>query len=128
MIQEFYAWWFANVFAPFARFVIFDHLILCVSITALTITILLGCFYKEDTRSWEPWSEKWGYPLAILIVGTFFVPPCTVLAVLLLPGVAMFAVPVGGLLMLFRWLQNEKERRRLRKLWCETVHKKGEYE
>lgn len=128
MIQQSYSWWFVNVFDPFGRFVIFDHLVLCLVITAVSITVLLGCFYKEDPHSWEPWAERWGYPLAILICGTFFVPPATVIFVLLLPGIAMFAVPISGLMWLYRALQKARERHLLEEIWRLTTQKKGDYE
>ena len=125
MIREMYSWWFVNVCDPFGRFVIFDHLVLCLVITAVSITILLGCFYKEDPHSWEPWAERWGYPLAILICGTFFVPTATVIFVLLLPGVTLFAVPIGGLMWLYRALQKARERHLLEQIWQHGTQKKG---
>lgn len=109
-VQEVYAWWFHNVFSPFAKFVILDHFALCLGITALAITILLGVFYEEDPHGWDAWAEKWGYPLGILILGTLFLPPSTVLIVLVLPALIMFTMPIGALLCLYRFLRSTRER------------------
>ena len=126
--EEFYVWWFYNVFKPFSQFVIFDHLLACSAITAVVITVLLGCFYKEDPYSWEPWVEKWGYPLAILIVGTLFTPPVAVFFALVLPIIILLAMPIGALMCLYCVLQKARERSLLRDIWQYGTQKKGDYE
>lgn len=126
--EEFYVWWFYNVFKPFSQFVIFDHLMACFTITAVTITVLLGCFYKEDPHGLDKWMEKWGYPLAILIVGTLFTPPVAVFIVLVLPIVILVSVPISVLMGLYCALQKARERSLLRDIWRLRMQKKGDYE
>ena len=64
----------------------------------------------------------------ISICGTFFVPPCTVILVLLLPAIVLFAVPISGLLWLYRALQKARERHLLEQICRIATQKKGDYE
>lgn len=121
---EFCVWWFYNVFKPFGQFVIFDHLVACSAITAVVITVLLGCFYKEDPYGLDKWMEKWGYPLAILIVGTLFTPPVAVFVVLVLPIIILLAMPIGILMGLYCALQKARERSLLRDIWRHGTQEK----
>lgn len=126
--EEFYVWWFYNVFKPFSQFVIFDHLVVCSAITAVIITVLLGCFYKEDPYGPDKWMEKWGYPLAILIVGTLFTPPVAVFFALVLPIIILLAMPIGALMCLYCVLQKARQRQLLEQIWRYGTQKKGDYE
>lgn len=122
--EEFCVWWFYNVFKPSSQFVIFDHLVACSAITAVVITVLLGCFYKEDPHGPDKWMEKWGYPLAILIVGTLFTPPVAVFFALVLPIIILLAMPIGILMGLYCALQKARERSLLRDIWRHGTQKK----
>lgn len=126
--QEFYVWWFYNIFKPFSQFVVFDHLVACFTITAVTITVLLGCFYKEDLYGPDEWMEKWGYPLAILVIGTLFTPAVVVFVVLVLPIIILASMPIGVLMCLYCALQKARERHLLEEIWRLIVQKKGENE
>jgi hypothetical protein len=65
--------------------------------------------------------EKWGYPLAILIVGTLFTPPVAVFFALVLPIITLLAMPTGALMCLYCVLQKARERSLLRDIWrCDT--------
>lgn len=122
--EEFCVWWFYNVFKPFSQFVIFDHPLACSAIIAVIITVLLGCFYKEDPYEADKWMEKWGYPLIILIVGTLFIPSVAVFFALVLPIIILLAMPIGALMCLYCVLQKARERHLLEQIWRYGTQKK----
>ena len=129
IIQEFGSWWFNNVFDPYGRFVYIENLGWATIVVAIVTTILLGLFYQPSEYSFHNrFMKQYGFPLAILTVVTVVLPTFSVLLMLIMPAIIVIGGGIGILFGLFIWLQNNKERRRLRKLWKETVHRKGEYE
>lgn len=129
VLQEFGSWWFHTIFQPYGRFVYVENLGWATIVVAIVTTILLGLFYKPNKHSRHSrFMEHYGFPLILLSIATVLLPTMSVVLVFIMPGIIVIGGGIGILFGLFIWLQNNKERRRLRKLWKETVHRKGEYE
>ena len=90
MVGEFYGYWFYSVFKPYLYFVYIENLGLAAILTAFSMSILLGIFYKPGKSIFE----KYFLPVLIIAVSSLLLPILSIILCLILPGVLILSLPL----------------------------------